>query len=278
MGRRPRIEYYGAIYHIIQRGKDREAIFADKGDKIYLLEIVSESKEIYDFKLFAYVIMDNHYHFLIQTLNIPISKIMHRINTNYAKYYNKKMNRTGPVFEDRYKGILVQDESYLLTLVRYIHNNPVKAKICRNMEEYPWSSDIFYRMNVEKIVDIGSLLDSLSPNRIKAIESYKLLMEEEDKDYALLEDKYEKSPIIGSEAFIRSLEEPKEKPISLDEILSGVCPDELEFNLIKAGSRKRYLTKYKKEYILKSKRLGYTYEEIGDNIGLTARAIKNIIK
>ena len=68
---------------------------------------------------------------MIQTFNIPISKIMHRINTRYAKYYNYKNKRTGPVFEDRYTGILVQNESYLLTLIRYIHNNPVSANICK---------------------------------------------------------------------------------------------------------------------------------------------------
>ena len=70
MGRRPRIEYYGAIYHIIQRGNNRKPIFKRDEDKVYLLEVLSETKEIYDFKVFAYVVMSNHYHFLIQTLKL----------------------------------------------------------------------------------------------------------------------------------------------------------------------------------------------------------------
>ncbi len=103
-------------------------MFKSDREKAYLLKILSETKEIFDFKIYAYVIMNNHYHFLVQTFNIPISKIMHRINTRYAKYYNYKTKRTGPVFEDRYTGIPVEDEGYLLTLIRYIHNNPVSAK------------------------------------------------------------------------------------------------------------------------------------------------------
>ena len=70
MGRRPRIEYYGAIYHIIQRGNNRKPIFKRDEDKVYLLEVLSETKEIYDFKVFAYVVMSKHYHFLIQTLKL----------------------------------------------------------------------------------------------------------------------------------------------------------------------------------------------------------------
>ena len=93
MGRKPRVEYYGAIYHIIQRGNNKKPIFKDERHKNFLLKILSETKEIYDFKIFAYVIMDNHYHFLIRTFNIPISKIMHLINTRYGKYYNYVTDR-----------------------------------------------------------------------------------------------------------------------------------------------------------------------------------------
>ena len=135
MGRKPRIEYYGAIYHIIQEGNNKKSILKDDKYKNYLLKTLSEAKEIYDFKLYAYVIMDNHYHFLIKTLNIPISKIMHKINTRYAKYYNYKTKSTGIVFEDRYTSILVENESYLLTLIRYIHNNPVYSKMCSSIED-----------------------------------------------------------------------------------------------------------------------------------------------
>ncbi|CCQ95126.1 conserved hypothetical protein [[Clostridium] ultunense Esp] len=282
MGRRPRIEYYGAIYHIIQRGNDRLPVFKQDKDKVVLLEILSEAKEIYDFKIYAYAIMNNHYHFLIQTFNIPISTIMHNINTRYAKYYNRKMDRTGPVFEDRYKGILVQDESYFLTLIRYIHNNPVTANICNSMEEYKWSSDVFYRMNIGNMVDIDEFLEFLSSDRKKAIEKYMELMDEEINDYETLKDIYERSTIIGTEEFIRSIEGYKDgknnEKMDLDEILKVACPTEYEFNLIKNGSRKRYLTKYKIKYIELGKKEGYTYYQIGENIGVSRTSVRKILK
>ncbi len=192
MGRKPRIQYYGAIYHIIQGNNDEDnriPIFKNDKDKEQLLRIISETKEIYDFRMFAYVIMDEHYHLLIQTLNIPISKIMHQINSRYAKYYNQTTGNTGSVFKKRYKSVLVQDESYLLNLIKYIHYNPVADNICSTVVEYKWSSDIFYRVNMDNIVDIDILLDGISSNRIEAIRGYEKFMAEESLEYHILKKK-----------------------------------------------------------------------------------------
>lgn len=276
---RYRIEYYGAYYHAIQRGVNKEHIFKDSGDKSYLLKIISDAKDLYDFKLLAYVIMDNHYHFLIQTLNIPISKIMHQINTRYAIYYNKKHERVGHVFENRYKGILVQDESYFITLIKYIHNNPVAAGICNSMEAYKWSSDISYRKNRDTIVEIDEFLNILSTNREKSIEKYVELMEKQETiDQGILMELYENNDIIGTDDFIAKMTFEDEPKLSLDEILQEVCPSTKEFELIKSGSRLRYLTKYKKEYIILSIEEGYKYDEIGKNIGMTSNGVKNHAK
>ena len=278
MGRNPRIEYYGAIYHIIQSGNNIKFIFKDEQHKNFLLKILSEVKEIYDFKIFAYVIMENHYHFLMQTLNIPISKIMHMINTRYAKYYNYMTRRTGPVFEDRYISILVQDESYLLNLIRYIHNNPVFSRICSFMEEYKWSSDPFYRINMESIVDIDELLNMLSLNRLEAIKKYVKLMKKEFIDYEIMKNMYEKTIAIGTDEFKKSIKGVGKEDFSrLDEILKISCPSKTEFELIKTGSRKRYLTKYKKKYVELSKCEGYSYNQIGKNIGITGSAVRSIL-
>lgn len=279
MGRKPRVEYYGAIYHIIQRGNNKKPIFKDERHKNFLLKILSETKEIYDFKIFAYVIMDNHYHFLIRTFNIPISKIMHLINTRYGKYYNYVTDRTGPVFENRYTGILVQDERYLLTLIRYIHNNPVAANMCNSMKEYKWSSDAFYRVNMESIVDINEFLNMLSLNRLEAIKKYAEIMEEDSLDYEIMKDVYEETPIIGTDEFKNSvIEIKKDHTLSLDEILSLSCPSQVEFELIKSGSRKRYLTKYKIKYIKLSRKASYSYNKIGKNIGITGTSVRCILK
>ena len=276
MPRINRIEYYGAYYHIIQRGVNQEYIFKAPGDKSYLLEMVSDAKEQFDFKIFAYAIMGNHYHLFVQALNTPISKIMHQINMRYAVYYNKKYERVGHVFENRYTGILVQDDSYFVTLIKYIHNNPVAAGICDFMEEYKWSSDMFYRRNIDNIVDIDEFLSVLSPNRLKAIEKYIELMEEDNIDQEILMDLYENSDIIGTEGFIKRMRREEGKNLSLDEILEKACPSLEEFNLIKSGSRLRYLTEYKREYIDLARNEGYTYNEIGENIRVTTQSIRKV--
>lgn len=278
MGRNPRIQYYGAIYHIIQGNNDKnktDTIFKKDRDKEKLLEIISETKEIYDFRIFAYVIMDDHYHLLIQTLNIPISKIMHRINSRYAKYYNQITGNTGSVFKKRYRSVLVEDGSYLWNLIKYIHYNPVAAHICSTVVEYKWSSDIFYRVNMDNMVDIDLLLDGISSNRIEALKGYEELMEGECLEYYALKEKYEKEHIIGKDKLKQSLEE---RILSLEEILKSVCPTPVEFNLIKKGSRKRYLSKYKREYIDLSRKEGYSYDDIGSYIGVTAAAARNLAR
>ncbi|MBZ2175890.1 transposase [Schnuerera sp. xch1] len=276
MGRRLRIEYYGAVYHIIQKGNNGEHVFKEEEDKINILEILSETKEICDFKIFAYIVMDNHYHFLIQTLNIPISKIMHNINFKYARYYNNKTNRTGSVFEDRYTGILVQDERYLLTIMKYIHSSPIAANICNTMEEYKWSSDVFYRVNMEGMVDIEEVLKMFSPNRIEAINQYIEFMEEEI-DFKTMKHICEDNPIIGTEKFVKSIKGIDDKKrLSLDEILIKSCPTQEEYKLIKKGCRKRYLTEYKSKYIQEGREQGYTFDEIGQNIGITGVAARSL--
>lgn len=279
MARLRRIEYYGAYYHVIQRGVNREDIFRDDGDKAKLLEIVMEAREEFDFKLFAYVIMDNHYHFLVQTLNIPISRIMHYINMRYALAYNRKHQRLGHVFENRYKSILVQDNSYFITLIKYIHKNPVAAGMATSMEEYRWTSDIFYRRNMDSLVDIDEFLDLLARERPQAIREYIRLMDEKDKiDREVLMKTYEKTSIIGSRDFVKSILSDGEEGESLDEILMKACPSREEYQLIKSGSRLRYLTDYKKDYIEMAREKGYTVAEIGGNIGVSGQAVQNLVK
>ena len=136
MGRKTRLEYEGGIYHVIGRGNNRESIFKHDALKAYLINLLYEYKVPMKYKIIGYTFMDNHYHFILQTNDKPLQKIMHCINNRYSKYYNWTYSRTGHVMERRYKSIPVQDESYLLVLLRYVHNNPVRAGMCSHMSEY----------------------------------------------------------------------------------------------------------------------------------------------
>lgn len=143
MPRKPRIHFPGAIYHVITRGNNRHTIFADRKDKLFYLDKLKELSRELLFDLLIYAIMNNHAHFTIQVGNTPLSKIMHHLQQGYATYYNREHEQSGHVFQNRYRAFLCEDERYLLALLRYIHLNPVKAKITRDLD-YPWSSHAYY--------------------------------------------------------------------------------------------------------------------------------------
>ena len=182
MGRKPRFEYPGGVYHIIQRGNNREYIFENNEEKKFIIGLLKEYGEKFGFDLYGYVIMSNHYHLIIKLSDVPLQDIMHRINNKFSKDFNKKYKRTGHVFENRYKSILVIDDKYLLSLLRYVHQNPVIAHMCKNVYDYIWSSDRLYRennihngiVNIDFILDIFSepkpfgatIIESLSPGTI----------------------------------------------------------------------------------------------------------------
>lgn len=159
MGRKPRIEYYGAIYHVIKSGK-----FSDDEDKAMILQILGEVKDVVDCNLLAYCILEDSYHIVIKTLNTPLSNIMQRINTRYAKYYNKKYRVKDSPLKGRYKAVIIKNDD-LLPLINRVHNKPVYNKVVNSMDEYKWSSDFLYRMNMGSIVDIDYLFSHLSTDR-----------------------------------------------------------------------------------------------------------------
>jgi REP element-mobilizing transposase RayT len=165
LGRPWREEYNGGIYHVIARGNNKEFIFKENIDKGYFIKLLKESMKGMSFRIYGYVLMDNHYHLILQVFNKKLWEIMHQINNKYSKYFNFKFKRVGHVFQGRYKAILVQDERYLISLLRYIHQNPIKAGMYKNIEEYKWCSDTFYRTNNNNFINIDTVLDMLSDDR-----------------------------------------------------------------------------------------------------------------
>jgi len=128
------------IYHIMIRGNERKKLFFDDEDREKFIDILCEKKKEQGYLIYAYCLMDNHVHLLIKEEKDTIARIMKRINTSYAYYFNKKYQRVGHVFQDRFKSEPVETDAYLLAAVRYIHHNPVKANIVENASQYKWSS------------------------------------------------------------------------------------------------------------------------------------------
>ncbi len=150
MARPIRVEFENAFYHVTSRGIERRSIFLDRNDRNRFLFYLRENMQRYNIIMFAYVVMKTHYHLFIKTLSPNLSRFMHDINTSYTVYFNKRRNRVGPLLQGRYKSIIVDSDIYMLELSRYIHLNPVRARIVVRAEEYMWSS---YRVYLGKDED-----------------------------------------------------------------------------------------------------------------------------
>lgn len=140
MTRPLRLKIPGGLYHIYARGIDRRDIFRENSDREKFLKILENSIKISNWKCYAYCLMNNHYHILIESSDGNTSRGMHHLNGVYAQYFNWKHDRTGHLFQGRFRAILVDRENYFLELCRYIVLNPVRAGIVHSPEEYHWSS------------------------------------------------------------------------------------------------------------------------------------------
>jgi len=166
------------------RGNERKNIFEDAEDKARFINTIYQKKEDNSFCLYAYCVMDNHVHLIIKELEHSISHVMRRIGTSYASYFNKKYKRIGHVFQDRYRSEPIENERYLLAVIRYVHNNPVKAGICK-IQEYKWSSYQCYIQRVkdkDEMVEYEEILGCFSKDRSRAITLFKEFSNQEYND------------------------------------------------------------------------------------------------
>ncbi|OYD16284.1 hypothetical protein CH333_03725 [candidate division WOR-3 bacterium JGI_Cruoil_03_44_89] len=203
MARKPRIEYEGAFYHVITRGNKRVVIFRDNGDRVRFLEKLKEYKTRYNFVLYAYTLMDNHIHLLLETRQTPLSKIMQGLLQSYTQWHNRKYRTVGHLFQGRYKAILCDKDIYLLQLVRYIHLNPIRAGIETSPSHCKWTSHRTYLKGDNKgLVDTDLVLNQFSANKRRAIRLYNKFVNEDlrgDKGEKYYEVRDQR--ILGDEEF-----------------------------------------------------------------------------
>ena len=176
MPRQARLDTPGALHHIMVRGINRSNIFDDDEDRSLFLTHLGQNILETQSSLYAWVLMETHVHLLVRSGPQGISALMRKLLTWYAQYYNRRHRRTGHLFENRYKSILCEEENYLLALVRYIHLNPVRARLVKTMEEldlYPWSG---HRMIIGKEeypwMDRAYILSQFSRTKRKGIRAY----------------------------------------------------------------------------------------------------------
>ena len=135
-----RIEYEGAFYHVLSRGNEQKKIFRDDKDRSLFIEKLGEMSARFAVDIFAYVLMDNHYHLLLRTNRANISKSMQWLGVSYTRQFNIRHRRSGHLFQGRFKSFLIENDKYLLVLSCYIHRNPLRAGIVRRLVDYQWSS------------------------------------------------------------------------------------------------------------------------------------------
>jgi putative transposase len=205
MARPLRISYPGALYHLTSRGNERRPVFREDADRFHFLRILANTVERFSWACYSYCLMDNHFHLFIETPLANISQGMKHLIGVYTQYFNWKYKRVGHLFQGRFKGILVEKESYFLELCRYIVLNPVRAAMCEDPADYLWSS---YRATMglaptPAFLTIQPILDHFGSNRQNARVAYERFVLDgiDSRPWERLRGQI----YLGSEAFIQSM-------------------------------------------------------------------------
>lgn len=176
MPRQGRINIEGGIYHVIQRGIERRDIFKDEADREEFLRRLAEGLKNTGHKCYGWVLMPNHFHLLIRTGEKPLSDLMRKLLTGYALYFNRKNKRSGYLYQNRYKSILCQEESYLLELVRYIHLNPLRAGLVKGigaLNKYKWCGhSVLAGENIKEWQTVNEIWGRFGTNKKEAQKKY----------------------------------------------------------------------------------------------------------
>jgi len=169
--RKARQKSESGIYHIIIRGINRQNIFEDEEDRIRFLQVLQKYKDKSGYEIHAYCLMGNHVHMLIKTCVEPLAQIMRRICGSYVYWYNLKYSRIGNLFQDRFKSEPVENNNYFLTVLRYIHANPIKAGLVKDIKNYKWSSYSEY-LGVAKLITVDYTLNLLNTYGEKVLRDF----------------------------------------------------------------------------------------------------------
>ena len=268
MARPLRIEFEGALYHVTSRGNARQPIFMSDKDRSDFLDTLADVVGRYRWICHAYCLMDNHYHLVAETPEANLSRGMRQLNGVYTQVFNRRHGRVGHLFQGRYKAVLVEKESYLLELARYVVLNPVRAGLVSHPGDWKWSS---YRATVGEedpppSLTVDWILGQFSENRLKAQKAYRSFVA--DGKGVKLWEKLESGVFLGSEGFVEKLkprlvEKLADREIPISQRLATRPPLEQLFS--KAGkdkeTRNAFIYQAVNDY-------GYTLGEVGEFLGL----------
>jgi putative transposase len=219
MARPLRLELAGALYHVTSRGDGREDIFLSDADRLAWLEILSQVCDRFNWVCHAYCQMTNHYHLVIETPDANLSKGMRQLNGVYTQRFNRSHQRVGHVFQGRFKAILVERDSYLLELARYVVLNPLRAKMVRRVEQWPWSSypATCGQQTKPDWLQTDFILTQFSAQRARAIPRYVTFVHE-GKGLPSVWSQLQGQIYLGSKSFVEKMQKEIDKQPSLIEV------------------------------------------------------------
>ena len=219
MSRPLRIEFAHGLYHVTSRGDGREDIYLDDADRELFLDVLAEVCDRFNWLIHAYCLMGNHYHILVETPDGNLSKGMRQLNGVYTQRFNRKHKRVGHVFQGRYKAIIVQKDSYLSELARYIVLNPVRAQMVRSAKDWPWSS---YRATADLAegpnwLATDPILSTFGQRRAQALAAYRAFVaagKNQTSPWAKLRNQI----YLGTDAFVEKMQRKVEAAQDLSEV------------------------------------------------------------
>ena len=275
MARQLRIEYAGALYHITSRGNAREAIYRNNEDRTEFLSLLNNTCNRFNWYCHAYCLMDNHYHLLIETNTSSLSKGMKYLNGTYTQFFNRSHKRVGHVYQGRFKGILVEKESYLLELSRYIVLNPVRARMVRTAKDWQWSS---YRatagINIaHSCLTTGWLLACFSKQRNRAQQAYREFIQQ-GKNQPSPWENLKNQIYLGSSEFVEEMQCKLEPDHSLNDI-----PKKQKQAAIKPLGYYQQRYPSRNEAMAKAYLAGhYTLKQVGQHFGVSYATVSRAVK
>lgn len=279
MARPLRIEYPGAVYHVTSRGNEKKPVFKDEQDRLNFLNTLQHANKRYNWICHAYCLMTNHYHLLIETPDGNLSIGMRQLNGVYTQLFNKWHGRIGHLFQGRYKAILIQKDSHLLEVCRYVVLNPVRAKMDETPEEYPWSSYLATagKAKPHPCLTTDWVLGQFSGKRSKAEQEYRQFVKWGIGKQSVWTD-VRGQTILGEEdfadRFVDHLRKHKEVPeiTRSQKYLKRPALEKLFSEDILRNKRKR-----DRRIADAVERHGYLQREIADHLGLNYATVSRLV-
>ncbi len=280
MARPLRLQFPGAVYHLTSRGNRQAPIYDTDEDRKVFLDILGKTVKRYNWICHGCCLMDNHYHLLVETVDANLSFGMRQLNGMYTQYNNRKHGKVGHVFQGRYKSIVVEKDSHLLELCRYIVLNPVKAKMTDHPGKWKWSSYVATSTGkgVPEFLSVGWILLHFCKQKIQARKRYVEFVTEGSDDISSPWEKLVGQTIYGSERFVMQLQahltpelQTKEIPKSQRHVgrstLAELLPEVIFQN---KPQRNDAIVKAHLEH-------GYTLKEIADKIGIHYTTVSKVV-